>query len=83
MRHARNLGVVAQNYGITPRYLEGLWQELLYTKYLCGKMLSQVQAKPTDSPFWKRLVWVIVDIFVLGMAQGPDFGKTHGLGILL
>jgi hypothetical protein len=35
---------------------EGVWQELLKNKYLRGKTLSQVQAKPTDSPFWKGIM---------------------------
>jgi hypothetical protein len=30
---------------------EGVWQELLHTKYLRDKTLFQVQAKPTYSPF--------------------------------
>ena len=30
----------------------GVWQELISNKYLKGKSLSQVEAKPTDSPFW-------------------------------
>jgi hypothetical protein len=30
---------------------KGVWQELLTNKYLRGKTLSQVQEKPTDSPF--------------------------------
>jgi hypothetical protein len=35
---------------------EGMWQELLYNKYLRTKSLSQVQAKPTNSPFWKGII---------------------------
>ena len=42
---------------------EGVWQELLHNKYLRGKTLSQVQAKPTDSPFWKGLMGVKSDFF--------------------
>jgi hypothetical protein len=34
---------------------EGVWQELLSNKYLGSKSLSQVQVKPTDSPFEKEL----------------------------
>jgi hypothetical protein len=33
---------------------EGLWQELLHNKYIKDKTLSQVQEKPTDSPFLER-----------------------------
>jgi hypothetical protein len=35
---------------------EGVWQKLLTNKYLRGKTLSRVQAKPTDSPFWKGIM---------------------------
>jgi hypothetical protein len=42
---------------------EGVWQELLSNKYVCGKTLSQVQAKPTDSPFWKGIMGVQNDFF--------------------
>jgi hypothetical protein len=37
---------------------DGVWQELLHNKYLRQKTLSAVKAKPTDSPFWKRLTGV-------------------------
>ena len=33
---------------------EGVWQELIHNKYLNSKTLSQVTAKPTDSPFWNE-----------------------------
>jgi hypothetical protein len=33
---------------------EGVWQELLYNKYLHSKILTEVAAKPTDSPFLER-----------------------------
>jgi hypothetical protein len=45
---------------------EGVWQELLYNKYLKDKTLSQVTAKTTDSPFWKGLMGVREDIFSRG-----------------
>jgi hypothetical protein len=35
---------------------EGMWQELLCNKYLKTKTIVEVQAKPTDSPFWKGLM---------------------------
>jgi hypothetical protein len=35
---------------------EGMWQELLKNKYLQTNTLSQVQMKPTDSPFWKGIM---------------------------
>jgi hypothetical protein len=33
-----------------------MWQELICNKYLKTKNLAEVQAKPTDSPFWKGLM---------------------------
>jgi hypothetical protein len=49
---------------------EGMWQELLHTKYLRTKSLSQVQAKPTDSPFWR------------GIIRGKDEFFKHGSFII-
>jgi hypothetical protein len=43
---------------------EGVWQELLYNKYLPNKSPSQVIAKPTDSTFWKGLMGVKDDFFL-------------------
>jgi hypothetical protein len=37
---------------------DGVWQELLRYKYLHSKSLAEVTMKPTDSPFWKRLMKV-------------------------
>jgi hypothetical protein len=34
---------------------EGIWQTLLRNKYLHSKVLTQVQAKPYDSHFWRGL----------------------------
>ena len=45
---------------------EGFWQELLRNKYLHSKTLSQVTAKPSDSPFWKGLMKVKADFFSRG-----------------
>jgi hypothetical protein len=45
---------------------EGVWQELLHNKYLHGKTLSQVTAKPTDTQFWKGLMRVKEDFFSRG-----------------
>jgi hypothetical protein len=47
-----------------------MWQELLHTKYLRTKSLSQVQAKPTDSPFWR------------GIIRGKDDFFKHGSFII-
>jgi hypothetical protein len=35
---------------------KGMWQKLIHNKYLKTKTLSQVQAKPIDSPFWKGIL---------------------------
>ena len=48
---------------------DGVWQELLCNKYLGGKLLSQVQVKPHDSPFWKGLMTVKDDFFARGNFQ--------------
>jgi mannosylglycoprotein endo-beta-mannosidase len=45
---------------------EGVWQELIQNKYLHSKTLSQVKAKPNDSPFWKGLLKVKDDFFSKG-----------------
>jgi hypothetical protein len=45
---------------------EGMWQELLHNKYLSQKTLAEVQAKPTDSPFWKGLMRIKNDFFTKG-----------------
>ena len=57
---------------------KGVWQQLLHNKYLRGKALSQVQAKPTDYPFWKGLMGVKYDFFdqgsfAVGDGKGTQF----------
>jgi hypothetical protein len=64
---------------------EGVWQELLTNKYLRRKMLSQVQAKPTDSPFWKGIMGVKDEFFqhdslIIGDGLGTQFWKDVWLG---
>jgi hypothetical protein len=54
---------------------EGMWQQLLSNKYLKNKTLSQVEAKPTDSPFWKGLMHVKADFFQRGFFRVGD-GKS-------
>jgi hypothetical protein len=56
---------------------EGVWQELLYNKYLQNKSLSQVTAKPTDSPFWKGLMGVKDDFFSRGHFKVGNGKKTR------
>ena len=48
---------------------QGVWQELIYNKYIKDKTLSQVSAKPTDSPFWKGLMKVKDDFFQRGSME--------------
>jgi hypothetical protein len=43
---------------------DGVWHELIRNKYLHSKTLSQVEAKPLDSFFWKGLMKVKEDFFV-------------------
>jgi hypothetical protein len=45
---------------------EGMWLQILHNKYLRSKTLAQVEAKPTDSPFWKGLMKVKDDFFSRG-----------------
>jgi hypothetical protein len=45
---------------------EGMWQQILTNKYLKHQTLAQVEAKPTDSPFWKGLMRVKNDFFRRG-----------------
>ena len=47
----------------------GVWQELLRNKYLTQHTLSEVKAKPTDSPFWKGLLRVKDQFFNIGRFQ--------------
>jgi hypothetical protein len=61
---------------------EGVWQELLTNKYLRGQTLSQVQAKPTDSPFWKWIMGVKEDFlkrgsFIVGDGLGTHFWESQ------
>jgi hypothetical protein len=56
---------------------EGVWQELLSNKYLHGKTLSQVQAKPNDLPFWKGLMGVKNEFFNRGSFCVGDGTRTR------
>jgi hypothetical protein len=62
-----------------------VWQELLQAKYLRQKTLSEVQVKPTDSPFWKGLMGVKEDFFSrgyfkVGNGTGSRFWEDTWLG---
>jgi hypothetical protein len=54
---------------------QGVWQELIQNKYLHSKTLSQVIAKPTDSPFWKGLMKVKEEFFARGKFKSWECGK--------
>jgi hypothetical protein len=56
---------------------KGVWQELLQKKYLRGKTLSQVQAKPADSHFWKGIMGVKDEFFHLGSFNVGDGNSTR------
>jgi hypothetical protein len=51
---------------------DGIWQQILQNKYLQGKTLSQVEAKPSDSPFWKGLMRVKELFFTNGFYKIGD-----------
>jgi hypothetical protein len=62
---------------------EGMWQELLCNKYL--KTIVEVQAKPTDSLFWKRLMhhketFLKYGSFIVGDGEGTRFWEDTWLG---
>ena len=64
---------------------QGVWQELLTNKYLCGKTLAQVKSKPSDSPFWKGILKFQNDFFsngyfIIGNGQCTRFWEDIWLG---
>ena len=42
---------------------DATWAQILRSKYLQTKTLSQVTVRPTDSPFWKGLMKVKLSLF--------------------
>jgi hypothetical protein len=56
---------------------EGMWQELICNKYLKNKNLAEVQAKPTDSPFWKGLMNQKDTFLKYGSFRVGDGGGTR------
>jgi hypothetical protein len=56
---------------------QGLWQELIQNKNLHSKTLSQVTAKPTDSPFWKGLMKVKEEFFARGKFKVGNGANTR------
>jgi arsenate reductase-like glutaredoxin family protein len=65
---------------------EGVWQESLRNNYLSSKTLSQVEAKLTDSQFWKGLMEVKEEFFkrgcfVVGNGTSVRFWEDRWLGM--
>ena len=64
---------------------DGVWHELIQNKYLHSHSLSQVKARPFDSPFWKGLMKVKEDFFkrgafTLGNGESVRFWEDVWLG---
>jgi hypothetical protein len=64
---------------------EGMWQQLITNKYIKNQTLAQVEAKPSDSPFWKGLMHVKDDFlkrgaFKLGNGEDIRFWEDVWLG---
>jgi hypothetical protein len=45
---------------------DGIWQSMLWNKYIRGKSLTQVEAKPYDSHFWRGLMHIKDEVLSLG-----------------
>jgi hypothetical protein len=56
---------------------EAVWQELLHNKYLRQRTLSEVKAKPTDSPSAKGLMGLKDDFFSRGFFKVGNGAVTH------
>uniref|UniRef100_A0A453ELS0 Reverse transcriptase zinc-binding domain-containing protein n=1 Tax=Aegilops tauschii subsp. strangulata TaxID=200361 RepID=A0A453ELS0_AEGTS len=64
---------------------EGMWVQILRNKYLHTKTLAQVNARPTDSPFWKGLMKTKVTFFqrvkfLIGSGTSTRFWEDTWLG---
>jgi hypothetical protein len=64
---------------------EGTWAQILRNKYLQSKTLSQVTARPNDSPFWKGLMRTKSAFFhrtkfIIGNGASTRFWKDTWLG---
>ena len=62
-----------------------MWAQILRSKYLQTKTLSQVTVRPTDSPFWKGLMKVKQALFnrtkfVIGNGASTRFWDDTSLG---
>jgi hypothetical protein len=68
--------------------VDGVWQKLFTNKYLRGQTLSQVQAKPTYSHFWKGIMGVKEEFFkraplIVGDGSTTRFWEDVWLGSML
>ena len=64
---------------------EATWAQILRSKYLQSKTLSQVTVRPTDSPFWKGLMRVKAAFFnrtkfIVGNGNTTRFWEDMWLG---
>ena len=64
---------------------DAMWVQILRSKYLHTKTLSQVTVRPTDSPFWKGLMKVKQALFnrtkfVVGNGTSTRFWEDTWLG---
>jgi hypothetical protein len=64
---------------------QGVWQEIIQNKYLHSKSLSQVKAKPSNSPFWKGIMKVKDNFFErgsfnIGNGESARFWEDTWLG---
>jgi len=55
----------------------GIWQTILTNKYLGSKSLTQVQAKPYDSHFWRGLLKIKDEVLAKGSFTIKDGSKTR------
>jgi hypothetical protein len=51
---------------------DGMWQTMLQNKYLRSKSLTQVEAKPYDSHFWRGLMHIKDEVLSLGSFDIKD-----------
>jgi hypothetical protein len=51
---------------------DGMWQTMLRNKYLRSKSLTQVEAKPYDSHFWRGLMHIKDEVLSLGSFDIKD-----------
>ncbi|WVZ90719.1 hypothetical protein U9M48_036998 [Paspalum notatum var. saurae] len=58
----------------------GIWQQLIYNKFLGSTSLSQVECRPKDSHFWSGVLkakWDFLRLW-LKMDHMCAFGRTSG-----